>query len=232
MINSPNNPTGWTMPREQQRAVLAHCRATGTWIIADEVYHQLHFPAGQGAAAGPAPSFLEHAAADDRLVVAHSFSKSFWMTGWRLGALIAPPALMGALGKLLEFNTSCAPVFVQRGGLAALAHADALVDAVRRQLLAARPVLLDALTALPGAQVPQPDGAMYVFFRLVGHDDSLAVAKRLVLEAGLGVAPGSAFGAAGRGWLRWCYAGAPERMREGAARLARWLEAQRLRAAA
>jgi aspartate/methionine/tyrosine aminotransferase len=224
MINSPNNPTGWTMPAQQVQSVLEHCRKTGTWILADEVYHRLYTADSDNKRSQAAPSFLEYAHANDRVVVVHSFSKSFWMTGWRLGAMIAPRELMVAIGKLMEFNTSCAPVFVQRAGLAAVLDAERHVANVRAQLKAALPVLLQGLQKLPGAIVPVPDGAMYVFFKLAGFNDSLTTAKRLVSEAGLGLAPGAAFGDSGHGWLRWCYAGSPERMQEGVKRLERWMK--------
>jgi aspartate/methionine/tyrosine aminotransferase len=146
------------------------------------------------------------AAPDDRLIVAHSFSKSFLMTGWRLGWLVLPPAAMAGAGKLLEFNSSCAPVFVQRGGQAALAMADTLVPRVVAHLRACRDRLLPGLQALPGVSVAPAPGGMYAFFRVEGQDDSLALAKRLVAEHGLGLAPGAAFGAEGEGWLRWCFA--------------------------
>lgn len=117
LVNAPNNPTGWTLGAAEQQAMLEHCRRTGTWIVADEVYERLAFDVPAG---GAAPSFLDLAGPDDRVVVVHSFSKSFLMTGWRLGWLVLPEAAMPAMGRLLEFNSSCAPVFVQRGGLAAL----------------------------------------------------------------------------------------------------------------
>ncbi len=219
LVNSPNNPTGWTLTRQEQEAILAHCRRTGTWIVADEVYERIWF--GQGAAA---PSFLDIAQPDDRLVVAHSFSKSFLMTGWRLGWLVAPPALMDALGKLIEFNTSCAPVFVQRGGLAALAQADAFVRGLAERMRVCRDTLLPRLAALPGVRVAAPPGGMYAFFRIEGQPDSLAFAKRLVVEAGLGLAPGAAFGDESEGWLRWCFASRdPSRLVQGVERLARAL---------
>ncbi len=121
LINAPNNPTGWTLTRPEQEALLAHCRRTGTWIIADEVYERIWFGGGPAA-----PSFLDVAAPDDRLLVAHSFSKSFLMTGWRLGWLVVPPGHLDVVGRLLEFNSSCAPVFAQRGAQAALGIADEL----------------------------------------------------------------------------------------------------------
>lgn len=218
LVNAPNNPTGWTLSRAEQQAILDHCRRTGTWIIADEVYERVYF------AGACAPSFLDLAEPDDRLIVAHSFSKSFLMTGWRLGWLVVPAALTEAMGKLIEFNTSCAPTFVQRAGLAALAGANDFVPGLVQRLKTCRDTLLPQLAALPGVQVAVPDGGMYAFFRVEGQDDSLGFAKRLVTEAGLGLAPGVAFGAEAEGWLRWCFASKqPERLTLGVERLRRHL---------
>ena len=219
LVNSPNNPTGWTLGREEQQAVLAHCRGTGTWIVADEVYERIYF--GDAAAA---PSFLDIAEAGDRLIVVQSFSKTFLMTGWRLGWIVHPPGCGPAFAKLIEFNTSCAPVFVQRAGLAALAEADAFVPGLVARLRRCRDTLLPRLAALPGVTVAVPSGGMYAFFSVEGQGDSLALAKRLVTEAGVGLAPGSAFGPEGEGWLRWCFASrGPARLVDGAERLARFL---------
>jgi aspartate/methionine/tyrosine aminotransferase len=216
LVNAPNNPTGWSLHREEQQALLAHCRATGTWIVADEVYERIWFEPGAKAA----PSFADIAETDDRLVVAHSFSKSFVMTGWRLGWLVVPASLIDTIGKLIEFNTSCAPVFVQRAGLAAIAGANGFVPPLVARLRACRDTLLPLLAATPGIQVAAPAGGMYAFFRVEGENDSLAFAKRLVLEAGLGLAPGVAFGPEGEGWLRWCFASRePRRLEEGVRRL-------------
>ena len=216
LVNAPNNPTGWTLTRAEQEAILAHCRRTGTWIVADEVYERVFFKPGIACA----PSFLDIAEPNDRLVVAHSFSKSFLMTGWRLGWLVMPPVLTEAIGKLVEFNTSCAPVFVQRAGLAALAGAADFVPGLVQRLKHCRDTLLPQLAALPGVQVATPDGGMYAFFRVEGQDDSLAFAKRLVIEAGLGLAPGAAFGDEAEGWLRWCFASNdPQRLTLGVERL-------------
>ena len=219
LVNAPNNPTGWTLTAEEQQAILAHCRRTGTWIVADEVYERIYF----GGDRKVAPSFLDGAEPDDRLVVVHSFSKSFLMTGWRLGWMVVPERLTDAIGKLIEFNTSCAPVFVQRAGLAALARADDFVPGLVQRLKTCRDTLLPRLAALPGVAVAVPDGGMYAFFRVEGQDDSLQFAKRLVVEAGLGLAPGAAFGPEAEGWLRWCFASRdPSRLEEGLDRLARF----------
>jgi aspartate/methionine/tyrosine aminotransferase len=220
VVNSPNNPTGWTLTRDEQVAIREHCRRTGTWIVADEVYERLYF---EGAPA--APSFLDIAEPDDRLVVANSFSKCFLMTGWRLGWLVLPERLTAAVGHLIEFNTSCAPVFVQRGGLAALAHADALVGDLRERTRTCRDTLLPQLIALAGLTLCNPRGGMYAFFRVDGHTDSLALAKSLVIH-GIGLAPGVAFGDEAEGWLRWCFASRdPARLTRGIARLAVALDA-------
>jgi aspartate/methionine/tyrosine aminotransferase len=221
VVNAPNNPSGWTLGADEQRAILAHCRQTGTWILADEVYERLYYaPSTHGCA----PSFLDLAEADDRLIVTHSFSKSFLMTGWRLGWLVMPPGLTEAMGKLIEFNTSCAPVFVQRAAQQALARAEEVTPALVAHLKVCRDTLVPALQALPGIEVATPLGGMYAFFRIAGQDDCLDVAKRLVREAGLGLAPGSAFGPEAAGWLRWCFASRDTgRLLEGVDRLKRWL---------
>ena len=221
VLNSPNNPTGWTLSREEQRTLLAHCRQTGTWILADEVYENLYYLPTSNACA---PSFLDICQPDDRLVVAHSFSKSFLMTGWRLGWLVMPEAMTAHMGKLIEFNTSCASTFVQRAGVVALQRASDVTPRVVAHLKACRDTLVGELQQLPGVELTTPDGGMYAFFRLPGHTDDLQTAKRLVAEAGLGLAPGSAFAPEAQGWLRWCFASKDlSRLTLGAERLRGWL---------
>lgn len=217
-LNSPNNPTGWTLAAEDRQAILDHCRRLGIWIIADDVYERLVF-----APAASAPSFLPLADPQDRVISTNSFSKAWRMTGWRLGWIVAPAPLQEALGVLLEYNTSCAPDFVQEGALAALTRGEDAIAELRTELAAARDQVLGGLRALPGVDAPKPDGGLYAFFRLDGCDSSLDLAKRLVAEAGLGLAPGSAFGEEGEGWLRWCFAARPEKNAAGLERLAAFL---------
>jgi len=214
MINSPNNPTGWTLDGESQRSILEHCRARGIWIVADDVYERLYY-----ADARCAPSFLDIATSADRLVSTNSFSKAWLMTGWRLGWIVAPEELMPDLGKLIEYNTSCSPVFVQRAGVVAVREGEPIVARTLERFRGARDYLVHALDELPGVEAALPDGAMYVFFRVARVDDSLAFCKRLVRDAKLGLAPGSAFGAEGEGFLRWCFAASEERLSEGVRRL-------------
>lgn len=215
VVNAPNNPTGWTLTRQEIADILEHCRSTGTWVLSDEVYERLYFGPAEAA-----PSFLDQARPDDRLVVVQSFSKSFLMTGWRLGWLVLPVMAMSAMGKLIEFNSSCAPVFVQRGALRALSGARESVPALRQRLLERRDQLVAGLQALPGVEIASPPGGMYAFFRVHGETDSLSLARRLVTDHGLGLAPGAAFGPEGERWLRWCFASRdPVRLTEGLRRL-------------
>jgi aspartate/methionine/tyrosine aminotransferase len=146
------------------------------------------------------------------------------MTGWRLGWMVLPPALIDSVGKLIEFNTSCAPVFVQRGALSALEHADSITPTVVSHLRQCRDTLIPLLRDLPGVETALPPGGMYAFLRLGQSGDSLELAKRLVREAGLGLAPGAAFGNEAEGWLRWCFASRElSRLADGASRLKQWM---------
>ncbi|WP_233881739.1 pyridoxal phosphate-dependent aminotransferase [Paraburkholderia flagellata] len=222
MINSPNNPTGWVMTREQQRAVLEHCRRLGIWIVADEVYERLYYG---DASERTAPSFLDIASREERLICVNSFSKAWLMTGWRLGWMVVPRTLTDDLGKLVEYNTSCAPSFVQQAGIAAVEHGEPFTRSLVADLRTSRDHLAAALAKLPGVDVKVPHGAMYLFFRLAGAQNSLELCKALVRDAGLGLAPGSAFGPQGEGFVRWCYACDPARLDAGVERLARYLQA-------
>jgi len=227
LINSPNNPTGWVMSRDEQRAVLAHCRRHGIWIVADEVYERLYYAdAEPGSAAAPsrtAPSFLDLASRDERVICVNSFSKAWLMTGWRLGWIVAPASLMDDLGKLVEYNTSCAPAFVQQAGIAAVEQGERFTQELVRDLKASRDHLVRALAAVPGVDVKVPPGAMYLFFSMPGASRSLELCKAMVRDVGLGVAPGSAFGPQGEGFVRWCYACDTARLDAGVERLKRFL---------
>jgi aspartate/methionine/tyrosine aminotransferase len=218
-LNSPNNPTGWTIDRAAQHAILEHCRRHGIWLIADDAYERLHYAAAQPVA----PSFLDIAHPDDRLISTNTFSKSWLMTGFRLGWLRAPAPLVAEMPKLIEYNTSCAPVFVQRAGLAAVTQGEPVIARTAARFGHARDFLVERLQAMPGIRLARPQGAMYAFFQVFGVHDSLALCKHLVAETGLGLAPGIAFGPEGEGFVRWCFAASDERLADGVGRLARGL---------
>src|SRR5918994_1890020 len=209
-LNSPNNPTGWTVSAEEQKALLEHCRRHGIWIFADDAYERLYY--GEG---GVAPSFLDIASKEDRLISANTFSKSWLMTGWRLGWLVVPASLTADLGKLIEYNTSCAPVFVQRAGIAAVKEGEPVIARTRYRFRKARDFLVQNLRQLPGVEVAVPSGTMYAFLKIEGVKDSLAFCKKLVRDVGLGLAPGSAFGSEGEGFVRWCFAASDEKLADG-----------------
>jgi aspartate aminotransferase len=219
VINSPNNPTGWTIQRAQQRAILDHCRRHGIWILADDVYERLIYSDGMRSA----PSFLTLAEDSDRLIVVNSFSKAWCMTGWRVGWMVAPPTVLPDLASLLEYNFSCVSEFSQRAATIALRQGEPYVLRMRAELAETKSKLIAALRPLPRLEVPDADGAMYLFLRVTGEEDSVGLATRLIDEVGLGLAPGRAFGPEGEGWLRWCYAAQWKKIESGIERLSRFL---------
>jgi aspartate/methionine/tyrosine aminotransferase len=219
-LNSPNNPTGWTVSKDELKAILGHCRRHGIWIFSDDAYERLFY-----GEEGIAPSLLDISSDEDRLISANTFSKSWLMTGWRLGWLVVPASLTADLGKLIEYNTSCAPVFVQRAGIAAVKEGEPVIARTRYRFRKARDFLVSQLREIPKIKVAVPTGTMYVFFKVDGVKDSLAFCKNLVRDTGLGLAPGSAFGPEGEGFVRWCFAASEEKLADGVARLKRALAA-------
>ena len=210
VINSPNNPTGWTLSRPEQEAILARCRATGTWLIADDVYERLYFRAAC------APSFLDIVDPSDRFIACNSFSKAWRMTGWRIGWAVVPEELIASYAKLMEYNTSCVPRFVQSAARVALTKCEADVSDSVAGIKANQERLYQRLSTVDRAELGTPaPGGMYAFFRIRGLDDSLAFCKRLVAEARVGLAPGSAFGDDSREFVRWCIATDPGKLEAG-----------------
>lgn len=223
VLNSPGNPTGWVIQEEDQRALLAHCRRLGVWLLCDDVYERLVFDPARAVA----PSFLKLADPEDRLIGVNSFSKSWLMTGWRLGWLVAPAAMETDLGKLIEYNTSCVPEFIQEAGVTALEEGEPHVAALRKSLMEASSFMTDELRAIKGVEITPPTGGMYVMLRVAGENDAVSLCKRLVQEARLGLAPGEAFGPESAGWIRWCIATDIGRLRLGVERLKEWIARSR-----
>jgi aspartate aminotransferase len=224
-LNSPNNPTGWTLPAEDRAPILERCRKYGIWLITDDPYERLIFGPPSGILGNSAPSFLPLADEDERVVSTNTFSKAWRMTGWRMGWMVLPRSLVDSMGVVIEYNTSCAPDFIQSGAIAALNDGEPHIVELRAELSAAKDLVLNGLRALPGVEAPEPEGGMYAFFRIAGHENSMTLAKDLIAKADMGLAPGSAFGPEGEGWLRWCFANRPEKNAEGLARLRAYLEA-------
>ena len=218
LINSPNNPTGWTLSRAEQEVILSRCRDVGTWLIADDVYERLHFHAPC------APSFLDIADASDRLIACNSFSKAWRMTGWRIGWAAIPVELAATYGKLLEYNTSCVPGFLQSAARVALTRCEADVSRLVAEVAANQKRLYQRLSAVSRVELgAPPPGGMYAFFRVRGLSDSLSFCKRLVAEARVGLAPGSAFGDDSPQFIRWCIAADAGKLAAGLDRFVSYL---------
>src|SRR3954468_7446310 len=204
LYTSPSNPLGWVATEQEQRALLDFARRHGLWLVADEVYDRLYY-AGAGLGE-PGPSILRMATREDAVMVVHSFSKTYCMTGWRLGWLIGRRDLAAKATQLNEFVVSHAPTFTQKAGEVALAEGEPELRQMLVRLKENRDLCLDALRGIPGVTVPKPDGAFYLFPRIDGLMDSFGFCRRLLEETRVGLAPGVAFGAGGEGSIRICYA--------------------------
>ena len=216
-INSPSNPTGWTATTGELSEILAFARHRGLWIIADEVYGRFFF-------SGPrAPSFHDIAEEEDRIIHVNSFSKNWAMTGWRLGWLAAPPQLGETVENLIQYSTSGVPAFLQRGAVVALDDGEPFLAEQVARARAGRDIICAALKRSPRIRYAPPQGAFYLFFAIEGEADTSRLGLRLVDEANIGVAPGTAFGEAGRGHVRLCFARRPDGLRTAAERLLEWL---------
>jgi len=204
LYTSPSNPLGWVATAEEQQALLDFSRRHGLWLMADEVYDRLYYSGG--CLGEPVPSILKRATRDDAVIVVHSFSKSYCMTGWRLGWLVARGDLAAKATQLNEFIVSHAPTFAQKAGETALAEGEGELARMLGRLKENRDLCLNALRGIAGVTVPTPDGAFYLFPRIDGLQDSFGFCKRLLEETRVGLAPGVAFGAGGEGSIRICYA--------------------------
>jgi aspartate/methionine/tyrosine aminotransferase len=213
VLNSPANPTGWTASLDELRALLDLARKHGLWIISDEIYGRFYFDAFR------APSFRDIMTPEDRILFVQTLSKNWAMTGWRIGWLEAPAELGTPIVNLIQYSSSGTAVFVQRAAEAAISGGDAFITEQVEQARRNRAVLLEAFAREPRLRFAEPQGAFYLFFGVEGVTDTRALAFRLVDEANVGLAPGTAFGAGGQGYLRLCYLRKTEDIIEAARRL-------------
>jgi len=210
---SPGNPTGWVMPAEQMQAVVEFCRRKNIWFICDEVYGRLIYDRAV------APSVLQFARPDDPVIAVNSFSKTWAMTGWRLGWMVMPKGLAPVVERLLEFNTSGGQPFLQRAAVTAIKDGEPFVAEQLARFRAGRDLVTQRLGGMKRVKVTRTDAAFYLMFQVDGEPDSHKLAIKLVDEARVGMAPGAAFGTGGEGFLRLCFASSTKRLGEAMDRL-------------
>jgi aspartate/methionine/tyrosine aminotransferase len=219
ILNSPNNPTGGVETAETLRALAELLRGRDTWVLSDEIYSHFIYE-GRHASVG---SFGD---LTDRLVILDGFSKSFSMTGWRLGWGIMPPELATQVVKLVVNSVSCTPPFSQRGALAALETREITIPPMIAEFRRRREAVVDLLNRIPGVRCAAPGGAFYVFpnVRSFGRS-SKEIADYLLTEGGVACLPGTSFGREGEGYLRFSFATAMDKLEQGVARVAEALGA-------
>ncbi len=234
---SPSNPLGWTATVAEQQMLLDFARRHGLWLLADEVYERIyygeHAPGDGGndrkqtAYAGRlAPSILQLCTRADSVIVVNSFSKTYRMTGWRLGWMVGRADFVQKAAQLNEFIVSHAPTMVQRGGEAAIAQGEDDIAAMVEEFQERRDFAAGLLRAAPGVNLPEPEGAFYLFPQLEGVDDSYRFALDLLQKTHVAVAPGSAFGNGGEGSIRICYAPGMDVLRPAMERICEFIASQ------
>ena len=216
-INTPSNPTGWTATEEDLKAILMLARRHGLWIIADEIYALYYYNGAR------APSFMDVQTPDDLIIYANSFSKNWSMTGWRVGWIVAPPAIGQVLENLIQYSSSGLTPFMQRGAIAALDQGDDFLRSNIERARTSRDILCDTLIATNRVQTLKPDGALYAFLKVDGIEDPRAAAFDIVDKTLVGLAPGTAFGPGGGAFLRACFLRDPKQVEEAANRLAAYI---------
>jgi aspartate/methionine/tyrosine aminotransferase len=217
ILNSPNNPTGGVLSRAAIREIAAIARERDLWVLADEIYGELVYE-------GEHHSIAAEEGMADRTILLDGFSKTFAMTGWRLGYGVFPRALVEPVAKLVTNSVSCTATFVQRAGTVALTSRPPEVDRMIAEFRRRRDAVVKGLNAVPGITCRTPQGAFYVFpnVRGLGLQSSADVADRLLNEAGVATLAGTCFGAAGEGYLRLSYANSLANLDKAVSRIADW----------
>jgi aminotransferase len=217
VMNSPHNPTGGVMSPPAIESLAALVQKHGAWLVSDEAYERLVFD-GTHLSPASVPGVR------DSVLTIGCLSKTYAMTGWRLGYVAGPALAIDAINRVHLYTVTCATSFVQKAGIAALDGDQECVDTMRDAYRRRRDLIVGLLNRVPGVHVASPPGAFYVFpnVRAFGRP-SKEIAMRLVEDAGVGAVHGSAFGPAGEGFLRLAYACSEDDIREGIDRMARVL---------
>jgi aspartate/methionine/tyrosine aminotransferase len=220
-VITPGNPTGWVMRQEEMAEIVAFARKRNLWLIADEVYARFWY--GEG----PVPSFWHEVEPGDKVLFTNTFSKNWAMTGWRVGWIAAAPELGQRVENLIQYNTSGVAKFMQRGCVVALDEGEDFIRMQVDQAKLGRRIVGEALAASNRVRYAPPEGAFYALFGVEGEPVSRDLAFRMIDEIGVGVAPGSAFGPGGEGFVRVCFQRDPVQLGEAMGRIADWLAGKR-----
>jgi aspartate/methionine/tyrosine aminotransferase len=220
-VVSPSNPTGWTATREDLIALLALARRHGLWIVADETYARFWY--GEGPRA---PSFFDVMEPEDRILFVNTFSKNWAMTGWRIGWISAHPKLGQVIENMIQYSTSGVAQFMQRAAMTAIERGESFVTHLIERARRGRDIACNTLGATGRCRFVPPLGAFYLFFSVEGETDTRRLVKRLIDEANVGMAPGTAFGAGGEKFLRLCFARNAEQLDTAVGRVAKVLSSR------
>jgi aspartate aminotransferase len=218
ILNSPANPTGGVIPLDDLKHIAEKARRHDAWILADEIYSRLVYD-GMGSAPSIASidGMLEHT------IIADGFSKSYAMTGWRMGYMIAPPALAERLELLITHSVGCTAMFTQYAGMEAVTGPQESVSRMVTEYQKRRDRMLELINAIPGVRAQKPQGAFYLFPNVKSFGlPSDSIQRRLLDEAGVAVLAGTDFGPAGDGFIRLCYATSVEVIERGIEKMARF----------
>lgn len=217
VLNSPGNPTGGVIPLKDLEHIAEQARRHDCWVISDEIYTQLVYDGARAASIAEVEGMLE------RTVIADGFSKTYSMTGWRLGYMVAPTALAERLELLITHATGCSAAFTQYAGMEALSGPQDFVAGMVREYQRRRDRMLELVNAIPGMHAQKPQGAFYVFPNVKAYGlSSKEIATRLIEEAGVAVLAGTDFGAGGEGYIRLVYAVSLETIEQGMEKMAAW----------
>jgi aspartate/methionine/tyrosine aminotransferase len=218
-INSPANPTGGVLTRGDLERIATLAIEHDLWVVADEIYGRILYDGAEHVSIASLPGMAE------RTIILDGFSKTFAMTGWRLGYAVVPPSLIEMYGQLVINTISCAPTFAQVGAVEALVGPQDDVDAMVVEFKARRDLLVDGLNAIPGIRCATPVGAFYAFPSIGGTGLTGAeMADRLLHEAGVCVLAGTAFGHVGTEHIRISYANSRDNLTEALGRIGRFVE--------
>ncbi|MEM6616751.1 MAG: pyridoxal phosphate-dependent aminotransferase [Pseudomonadota bacterium] len=218
-INSPCNPTGWVMTRDEASAILDFSRERGLWIVADEIYARYFYGDGMRA-----PSFFDVSDPEDRIVFVNTMSKNWAMTGWRVGWAIYPEALSQTFENLVQYSTSGVAAFMQRAAIVAIEKGEDFVESQIAQARTNRDLITTRLGTDSRLDMARLEGAFYAFFSIKGVDDTRHLGRQLIDEAHIGLAPGTAFGPGGERFMRLCFARKTSDIDDACNHLLGWLD--------